>query len=156
MTLTSTRRLHACIKLEASPAAVWRVVSDLRRTPDWSDECRRVVPIGAVRRGCWLIGLNRRGAVRWATLSRVIQCRPDQEIAWRVLTNGSVWTYRIDGSAGGATLTQTRQTPHGVKGFARWFTARFLGGQEVHDDELEAGMARGLHRIKTLVMDESS
>lgn len=144
------RPLRASLEIAASPAEVWAVVSDLRRTGDWSPECSRVMPVGRVRAGGWLLGVNRRGGVRWATVSRVTRFDPDREISWKVMTNGSVWTYRLEPVSGGTLLTEERQTPDGVYGFARWFTGRFLGGQRDHDDELEAGMASGLERIRSI------
>ncbi|WP_396327699.1 SRPBCC family protein [Jatrophihabitans lederbergiae] len=38
--------LTASIDVAASPSAVWRVVSDVRRTGEWSPECSRVLPWG--------------------------------------------------------------------------------------------------------------
>lgn len=138
--------LSASVEIAATPRRVWEVVSDLRRTPQWSPECRRVVPVRD-----WLIGFNRRGRVVWATLSRVTRRDAGREIAWRVLTNRSVWTYRLEPIADGTRLTETRDTPDGVVGVAAWFTKMFLGGRAVHDAELEAGMASGLERIKAIV-----
>jgi hypothetical protein len=146
MTQAPVRSLQASVEVKASPQQVWDVVADLRRTPEWSPECRRVVPLRD-----WLVGFNRRGRVVWATLSRVTRRDAGREIAWRVLTNRSVWTYRIEATDDGTRLTETRETPEGVAGFASWFTKRLLGGQDVHDSELEAGMASGLERIKALV-----
>jgi uncharacterized protein YndB with AHSA1/START domain len=151
---SSARPLQAQIDIAAPPPSVWRVVSDLRRTPQWSPQCRQVLPLGAVRAGCWLVGFNRRGAVRWVTLARVVQYLPEQEISWRVNTNRSIWTYRIEATDDGSRLVETRQTPHGINPFARWFTARFLNGQASLDNELEAGMARGLQQIKTVAERE--
>ncbi len=145
------RPLRASIDIAARPAEVWRVVSDVRRTPEWSPECTRVVPIGAVGEGSWMFGLNRRGAVRWPTVSRVVRYEPDHEIAWAVRTNGAIWTYRIEATEEGARLTETRDTPKGVGRFARWFTRVLLGGQGGHDDELETGMASGLEHIKASI-----
>jgi Polyketide cyclase / dehydrase and lipid transport len=145
------RTLQASVEVAAPPLRVWDVVSDVRRTGEWSPECRKVVPLGAVGAGTWLLGLNRRGAVRWPTLSRVVRHAPPSEISWRVTTNRAVWTYRAEPTATGTRLEQTRETPEGVTGFAAWFTRRLLGGQQVHDDELEAGMTAGLHRIRELV-----
>lgn len=146
----ASRPLHAAVDIAAPAPAVWRVVSDVRRTGEWSPECRRVVPFGAVRDGCWLLGFNRRGAVRWATLSRVVRYQPDREISWRVVTNGAEWAYRLEATASGTRLTETRHAPGGIGRFARWFTGAFLGGQDGHDGELEHGMARGLERIKQI------
>lgn len=145
------RPLQASLKVAAPPDVVWRVIADLRRTGEWSPECTHVWPLGKVRRGSWLVGENRRGRVRWVTLSRIVRFQSEQELAWHVLTNGSRWTYRLESVPGGTQITQTRETPHGVSSFARWFTERFLGGQDGHDDDLEVGMASGLQRINALV-----
>jgi hypothetical protein len=125
---------------------VWAVVSDVRRTGEWSPECRRVVPAGR-----WLIGFNRRNRVRWATVSRIEKREPNRVISWDVKTNRARWTYLLKPADGGTTLEHTRETPRGVGTVASWFTRAFLDGERAHDDELETGMASGLQRIKTIV-----
>lgn len=149
--MADERSLQASVEVAAAPAEVWRVVSDVRRTGEWSPECSRVVPVGGVRAGGWLLGFNRRGRVRWATVSRVVRFEPEREIAWDVRTNGSRWSYRLERVDGGTRLVETRETPKGVGTVARWFTRRFLGGEAGHDAELQAGMTSGLQRIKGLV-----
>ncbi|MBE7190799.1 SRPBCC family protein [Jatrophihabitans endophyticus] len=145
------RPLTAEVRIDAAPSAVWSVVSDVGRTGEWSPECARVVAVGGVRRGGFLLGLNRRGKVRWATVSRVTSFDPERSLGWTVLTNRSQWTYRLEPDGDGTRLTETRRTPRGESRFAVWFTERLLGGQQAHDDELEAGMAAGLARIRALV-----
>jgi hypothetical protein len=135
--------------MDATPSVVWELVSDVRRTGEWSPECSRVVVIGKVRRGSWLLGFNRRRRVRWMTVSRILSFEPGHEISWKVLTNGAIWTYRLAATEGGTRVTEIRDTPQGVSGFARVFTRVLLGGQCVHDDELETGMQQGLERIKS-------
>lgn len=146
----AARPLAASAEIAAPPRAVWQVISDVHRTGHWSPECRRVVPLGSVRAGCWMLGINHRRRVWWVTLSRIAPFAPEQEIAWRVATNGSVWSYRLGATPGGTRVTETRETPAGVGRVAGWFTRMFLGGQRDHDDELEAGMARGLQQIKAI------
>ena len=65
------RSLTAILDIAAAPRVVWALVADVRRTGEWSPECVRVLPVGGLRRGSFLLGLNRRAKVRWATLSRV-------------------------------------------------------------------------------------
>ena len=144
------RPLTARIDVAAPPAAVWAVVSDVRRTGEWSPECRRVLPLGPVRVGALLVGLNRRGRVHWATLSRVTAYAPEREIGWRVLTNGAEWRYELRPEGAGTSVVQTRRTPRGEGRFALWFTRAFLGGQVDHDTELERGMADGLEKIRAI------
>lgn len=148
------RPLAATIDIDAPVAAVWRVVADVRRTGEWSPECTAVTPLGRLRPGSFLFGRNRRGRVRWVTLSRVTEVRPDSVIGWTVLTNRSQWRYELRPSGTGTSVVQTRETPRGEGRFALWFTRTLLDGQAAHDDELEAGMAQGLRRIKGLVERE--
>lgn len=154
MPAASPRPLTAFIDIAAPPAAVWRVVVDVRRTGEWSPECTGVTPLGRVRRGSLLLGRNRRGKVRWVTLSRITELEPHAAIGWTVLTNRSRWRYELRASRQGTSVVQTRRTPRGEGRFALWFTRALLDGQAVHDDELEAGMAAGLNRIKCLVEAE--
>lgn len=129
------------------------VESGVRRAPH-----RRVVsgvlagpPLGRLRVGALLIGVNRRKHVRWVTLSRVITCSPGQEIGWVVLINRSEWRYQLQPSATGTSITHIRRTPRGESRFALLFTQALLGGQACHDAELEQGMNQGLGRIKAIV-----
>ena len=156
MPAPSPRPLTASVDIDAPCAAVWLVVADVRRTGEWSPECTSVTPLGRVRRGSLLLGRNRRGKVRWATLSRITEFEPDTAIGWTVLTNRSRWRYELRAAQHGTSVVQTRRTPRGEGRFALWFTRAFLNGQAVHDDELEAGMAAGLDRIKRLVEAERS
>lgn len=145
------RTLTAEVEIMASPARVWSVVSDVRRTREWSPECRRVVVFGAARPGAWFVGFNRRKAVVWATMCRLVELDEDRVVSWVVQTNRAVWSYRLEAVEGGTRLTETRDMPRGGSPFAMWFTRTFLGGQSDHDDELEVGMLGGLNVIKELV-----
>jgi len=145
------RPLQASVNVAAPPGRVWSVVSDLRRTGEWSPECARILGRGQLRQRAWFVGLNHRKRVRWATVSRIVSFVPDREISWKVVTNGSVWTYRLEPTETGTRVVETRETPHGVGAVASAFTRVLLGGQRAHDDELEAGMAAGLGRIKGIV-----
>lgn len=156
--MEQVRTLQVSVEVAAPPQRVWSVVSDVRRTGEWSPECHRVIPLGGVTQGGWLLGFNRRGAVRWATVSRVVRHAPPREISWRVLTNRSIWSYRVEPTGAGTTLVHTRVTPRGISAFARGFTRLLLGGQRAHDEELETGMEAGLQQIKHLaeVAEEDS
>lgn len=142
------RPLVATIDIDASPERVWEVISDVRRTPEWSPECRKVMLRDPLQVGKWLFGVNRRKAIAWVTVSRVTELDAGRAIGWVVLTNRSEWRYLVESRGGATRLTETRETPRGEGRFAIWFTRAFLGGQRAHDDELEAGMQAGLDVIK--------
>ncbi len=149
----TTRPLDASVEIAAPPERVWEVVSDVRRTGEWSPECRKVVVLGdgAVGVGTRFVGINRRGFLVWPTRSRVTAYDVGRRIEWRVLDNGALWSYDLEPAGPGATrLTSRRRTPHGVKDFAARFTELFLGGNPEHTVELEDGMRRSLGRIREL------
>lgn len=136
--------------VDASPAAVWAVVSDLRRTGEWSPECRKVIVWGRgpARLGSWLTGLNRRGAVVWPTLSRVHVYDEGRAIGWHTKDSGARWIYEVDEDADGAVVRERRELPDGMPALARFFAGRLLGGVDEHTDELHAGMRTSVERIK--------
>lgn len=153
MTTTAVRTLEESVEIEAPPAAVWSVVSDVRRTGEWSPECRRVVVLGRgpVAEGSRILGINRRGLMVWPTTSRVHRFEPGQAIGWTVAENGAQWTYELQPTASGTLLTERREAPHGIAPLAARFTDLFLGGNEPHSGELEEGMRQTLGRIKQIV-----
>ena len=150
------RPLTASLEFPHPASEVWEVVSDVRRTGEWSAECRRVVPLGKVRVGTLLLGLNRRGWVGWPTLSRITSFTPAREIGWVVLTNRAEWRYELTDHGVGTLVRQTRRTPRGESAFALLFTRALLGGQADHDTELEEAMAQGLRRIEAIVRADAT
>lgn len=155
------RPLTAVLDIPAPPDAVWRVISDVRRTGEWSPECRSVTPLGPIRPGTLLLGRNRRNRTQWYTVSRLAEVNAGSGIGWTVLTNRSQWRYLLTPLPSTVSVpestrvTHTRRTPRGEGHFALWFTRRFLGGQAAHDDELEAGMIAGMQRIAAIVAREA-
>ncbi len=143
--------LAASVHVDASPAAVWAVVGDPRRTGEWSPECRRVVVLGRgpLRAGRVLVGVNRRRTVVWATTSRVDTYAPGREIAWTVRESATRWSYLVEPDGSGTRLVQRRDAA-GASALAAWFARTFLGGRAEHDVELLAGMTTGLERIRTI------
>ncbi|MCE1178085.1 MAG: SRPBCC family protein [Micrococcales bacterium] len=148
---TQVRDLEASIDIAAAPGQVWAVVSDIRRTGEWSPECRRVLLLGPRAVGTPFVGINQRGLVVWPTTSTITALEEGRRIAWRVNENGSTWSYTLEPTATGTRVVQRRETPDGVSAFAAAFTGLLLGGNEGHGDELERGMQRGLERIKAIV-----
>ena len=149
----AARPLAASVEI----AAASRHVGGRLRHPPHRPVVAGVPPRRSARprpRGCWMFGINRRRAIWWTTLSRTDRFARRREIAWRVVTNGSVWSHRLEATPGGTRVVETRETPTGVGRVPRWPARTFLGGQRSHDDELETGMARGLQQIKAIVESE--
>lgn len=143
--------LERSVDIAASPAEVWGIVSDVRRTPEWSPECRKVIVLGGrVRQGAQLIGINRLRWAIWPTRSVVTAVEPKRRIAWHVRTSGARWSYELEPTATGTRLTERRHGGDGVPVVALTFTRLFLGGVSGHSDELDDHIGQSLERIKAI------
>jgi uncharacterized protein YndB with AHSA1/START domain len=87
--------LQAQIDIEAPPARVWALISDLRLMPKWSPQCRLMTPFGPLRRGTKTVNLNRRGYLVWPTTGQVTEVIPEQKLSFRVNANNTIWTYEL-------------------------------------------------------------
>jgi hypothetical protein len=96
-----------------------------------------------------MININRRGPLVWPTQSKVVRFEPQQEIAFRVKDNFTIWSLTLtsDG-AGGTTLTQRREAPVGISPISRRLTDKMLGGVASFQTELGVGMRETLAKIK--------
>ncbi|WP_418955348.1 SRPBCC family protein [Streptomyces tritici] len=104
------RSLEESAVVDASPEAVYRLVSDLRNMGRWSPECRKVlVSSPPARRGTRFVGLNRRGPFVWFTTGRVTQAREDREFTFEVSAFGlplARWGYRFEPEGAGTRVTE--------------------------------------------------
>ncbi len=147
--------LHAVVEVDAPPAAVWAVVGDLARMAEFSPELRRARVLGTPGPGARVLGINRRGAVVWPTLSRVVRWEPGRAVAWRTRESGATWVYELepsDGPTGPGTrtaLSARRELPRFT--LATALVGPLIGGATAHDAELGAGLATTLERIRAVV-----
>lgn len=143
--------ISATVEVAASPDAVWEVVSDVTRMPEWSPELRWLFVVGSKepRVGMNLVGINRRKLVLWPTTSVVTRFEPGRAVAWRTRESGATWTYELEPTATGTRLTGRRDLPKFTTGTA--LLAPIIGGAEGHDHELAAGIRSTLEQIKATV-----
>ncbi|MGV0716147.1 SRPBCC family protein [Mycolicibacterium sp. XJ662] len=141
--------LQAQIDINAPVSKVWELVSDLRKMPQWSPQCRRMIPLGGPpRQGSRTININRRNMLFWPTTSRITEFVPEKKLAFRVNENGSVWTFELEPTDTGTRLMQARHAEHGVKPISTKLVNAFMGGVESFEHELVDGMNQTLARIK--------
>jgi hypothetical protein len=144
----------ATTAIEISPAALYDVVSDVRRMGDWSPECRRCTWIDGATGpvvGARFKGTNQRGAVRWSTKATVVAADPGLEFAFvtghlgRDMTR---WSYHFEPSDNGTRVTETfellRNMPWYFSLADRWFM-----GIKDRKTDLETNMEQTLGRLKT-------
>jgi hypothetical protein len=93
----TTTRLPMTCRVEARVRApvpeVWRVVSDVTRTGEWSHECRRVEWLDgatAATPGARFRGANKSLWWRWHRTNVVTDVVPERSITWQTLPS---WTF---------------------------------------------------------------
>lgn len=143
--------LEATIHIQASPDAVWSLVSDIKRMGEWSPQYRGGRWIGArgPAVGARFLGVNRQGRKWWVTTSRVVESDPGRVFAFRTEQNRATWVFRLepDGN-GGTNVVQRRELPTGRTALSTLAAKLFLGGNEKFDAILRADMQQTLTRIK--------
>lgn len=140
--------LQAQIDINAPVAKVWALVSDFKRMPQWSPQCRWMKPLGPVRPGTRTINLNRRGYSFWPTTSTILEVIPEQKLMFRVNTNGTVWSYELESIPQGTRLIETRHAENGVKAISNLLVNTFMGGVPSFERELLDGMNASLQSIR--------
>ncbi len=100
------------VEIQAPAAAVWELVSDLPGMGAYSPENAggRWVSGTGPRPGAVFKGANRNGVRRWSTKATVTDCEPGRSFAFRVEALGlrvADWSYRLDPSTQGCTVTET-------------------------------------------------
>ena len=145
--------ISATVVVDAGAEAVWEVVSDPRRMPEFSPELRKVFVIGGSGVGTRIIGINRRKAVVWPTTSTVVRWEPGRAVAWKTRESGATWVYELERSDSGTVVTGRRVLPRFT--FGTTLLAPVIGGAAGHDAELAEGIRTTLERIKAAVERES-
>ena len=142
------------IDIAAPAEAVWALVSDLGRMPEWSPELERIEWTGGATGpsvGATFKGHNRIGPRRWSTTGTIAVADPPREIAWDVTSilgqKVARWRYVIEPIDGlSCRLTESTEDQR-----AAWFKRITVLATGVKDrgDHNAAGMRATLERIKT-------
>jgi uncharacterized protein YndB with AHSA1/START domain len=140
--------LQAQIDIIAPVPKVWALISDFNRMPQWSPQCRLMKALGPVRQGTRTINLNRRNFLFWPTTSTVIEVIPEKKLAFRVNTNGTIWSYELEPTEQGTRVVESRHAENGVRPAANLTVQALLGGVPNFERELVEGMNTSLARIK--------
>lgn len=144
------KNLEASIHIDAPPTAVWEVLSDLKRMPEWSPQCQRMQPLGRLRQGAYTVNINRQGRRVWPSISRIERLEPNRIMTFRTLTNNSTWMFEIEALPTGIKLTERRLVPAGGTRWAsKTIVNLMLGGEDNFDDEMLVGIETTLVALKT-------
>lgn len=141
--------ISGSVDIAAPPSTVWSLVSDLRRMPEWSPQCRKMIVLGKdIKIGTRTLNLNRRGKLFWPTNAKVVAFEPERRLAFQIVENRTVWTYELEPTPTGTRLTEKRTAPGGVSKASNVLTKNVMGGTENFETELGTGIHSTLDRIK--------
>lgn len=140
--------LQAQIDIDAPVSTVWELISDLRRMPQWSPQCRWMKTFGPLRQGTRTLNLNRRNRMFWPTMCTIVEVIPNEKLAFRVETNRTIWSYELEPTGQGTRVTETRHAENGVSAFSSLSVNALFGGTANFERELLDGMNASLAKIK--------
>lgn len=111
--------------IDAPPATVWALVSDIELMPDMSEELRSVAWLDGAAGpavGTRFVGRSEHEAFgKWETTSHVIEYKPESVFAWAVQDPSepsAVWRFRLRPKDGGTELSQWMQLGPGRSGLS--------------------------------------
>jgi hypothetical protein len=148
---------NARIEVDAPPAVVYDLVSDICRVAEWSPECvrarwldghSRAVPEARFR------ATNRNGLVSWSNSCKVISAEPGRQFAFiapdplgRPTTK---WTYHLEPAGTGTSLTESFEMLRDLPIYV-WVVERFVLRMKDRRALLDANLRTSLQAIKTVV-----
>ena len=103
------------VVVDAAVDDVWRVISDVRRTGEWSHECRSGEWLGgadAAAPGVRFRGRNRSRWVRWTRTCEIVAVDAPSELVWRTVPtrlypDSTEWRIRLAPEGRGTRITQS-------------------------------------------------
>src|ERR1700740_1985483 len=120
--------LQAQVDINAPISTVWALISDFRRMPEWSPQCRLMRVLGPLRRGTRTITVTRRKYPFWPTTTTVLEGIPEQKLAFRVNTNNTIWSYELQPIAEGTRVIESRHAENGTKPVSSMTVNALFGG----------------------------
>jgi hypothetical protein len=147
------------VVVHSSPEDVYRLVSDITRTGEWSPICSGCWwDEGAgPQPGAWFTGRNEAGGRVWETRSQVVVAEPGREFAWLVGGAYVRWGFLVEpsGTGNGTRLTQTWEfRPEGIAMFHERYGAEAQEHIDERAGQAHAGIPVSLAAIKKIAETE--
>ncbi|OBH93268.1 SRPBCC family protein [Mycobacterium sp. E2733] len=152
--------VEASTWIDADPARVWSLVSDIKLMPTLSNELQAVEwaeGADGPRVGARFVGHNEHEAFgRWTTTSQVVACDEPHEFAWAVGEPdypAAMWRFRLKSRDGGTALSYWMQMGPGRSGLSAAIESMPDKEQKivfVRMREFEAAIGKTLAAIKRL------
>lgn len=148
------------IWIDAPPARVWELVSDIKLMPDMSSELQSVEWLDGAAgpaSGARFTGRSRHEAMgEWETISHVVDFEPERAFGWAVgdpAEPSALWRFRLEPKDGGTDLSEWMQMGPARSGLS--FAIDQMPDKEqkivfVRMREFERNMTVTLDQIKAL------
>lgn len=151
--MTDGSSATASLTISASPQELYDLVTDVANMGRLSPECTGGTWLDGASGpavGARFKGTNRRGWVRWSTVSTVVAAEPGREFTFETKDSGARWSYRFQPDHDGTLVTESREMYTERPLLATFFSKLLLGGTQSHDREMDAGLRSTLERLKAL------
>lgn len=142
------------IVVEATPEALYDMVSDIERTGEWSPICTGCWwddPEEAGRVGAWFTGRNEQPGRTWETRSQVVVAERDREFAFVVGRKFVRWGYTFAPDQAGTMVTESWHfLPEGLAMFKEKYGAAASAEIAARTAAAHAGIPETLAAIKRI------
>ena len=136
---------EATVHIDATPGAVYALVSDITRMGEYSPECIKAEWVDGATGpavGAKFKGHNRIGRfLKWSTTPEVTEVEPGRVFAFR--TKETIWRYRFEAAAdNGTNVTETFETTSYGKAM------QLVAPEKKRQPQIVEGMEQTLARVK--------
>lgn len=154
MTQTPVRTHAQSITIEATPEALYDLVSDITRTGEWSPVCAACwwdEPGEAGRVGVWFTGHNELPGRSWETRSQIVAADRGREFAWIVGGSFVRWGFTFDSDGAATKLTESWAfLPSGIAMFQEKYGDQAAAEIDERTRQAQDGIPRTLAAIKRI------
>lgn len=139
--------------IAADPAIVYRLVSDVTRTGEWSPETRSARWIGGATgpvAGARFRGVNRWRLVVWARTCVVEEAEPGKRFVFRTLPKAGLadstrWSYEFEDVPGGTRVTESYEI---LQALPQWLQSTVGAALLPHHQDMRPHMTQTLARLE--------
>ena len=142
------------VRIQATPEALYDLVSDVTRTGEWSPVCTACWWDDAGQAdqiGAWFTGHNELPERSWETRSQIVAADRAREFAWIVGGRFVRWGFTFDGDGPSTTLTESWHfLPDGIAMFHEKHGDRATAEIDERTRQAHDGIPRTLEAIKRI------
>ena len=154
VTKTPAHTHERSIVIEATPEALYDLVSDITRTGEWSPVCTACWwddADEAGRVGAWFTGQNELPERTWQTRSQIAAAERGREFAWIVGGSFARWGFTFDHAGSATKLTESWAfLPSGIAMFQEKYGDRAAAEIDERTRQAHDGIPRTLATIKRI------